>query len=155
VSIISGGGSGHEPSFAGFVGQGLLTASVAGTIFASPSAEQIRQAILTRVPGKEGKGTLVVVMNYTGDVLNFGMGVEKAKAAGLEVEMVVVGDDVGVGREKGGKVGRRGMLHDILSCFSFGAIERNADIGSESQQASQEPASFSKSPARSPHPAPA
>ena len=96
VSIISGGGSGHEPSFGGFVGEGLLSAGVAGTIFASPSAEQIRKAIMSRVDGE--KGILVTVMNYTGDVLNFGMGVEKAKAAGLNVKMLVVGDDVGVPR---------------------------------------------------------
>jgi dihydroxyacetone kinase len=63
VSIISGGGSGHEPSFAGFVGHGLLAASVAGTIFASPGAEQIRKAVMARVPRK--KGVCVVVMNYT------------------------------------------------------------------------------------------
>lgn len=107
VSIISGGGSGHEPSFGAFVGDGLLSAAVAGTIFASPSAEQIRRAIMSRVDGE--KGILVTVMNYTGDVLNFGMGVEKAKAAGLKVEMLVVADDVGVGRKAAGKVGRRGI----------------------------------------------
>ncbi|KAF9776858.1 hypothetical protein IL306_004887 [Fusarium sp. DS 682] len=112
VSIISGGGSGHEPSFAGMVGRGMLSAAVAGTIFASPSAEQIRTAITSRVD--TSKGVLVTVMNYTGDVLNFGMAVEKAKAAGLEVKMVVVGDDVGVGRAKAGKVGRRGIAGTVL-----------------------------------------
>ncbi|RYC64580.1 hypothetical protein CHU98_g1614 [Xylaria longipes] len=112
VSIISGGGSGHEPSFGAFVGTGLLSAAVAGSIFASPSAEQVRKAIMSRVD--TDKGVLVTVMNYTGDVLNFGMAVEKAKAAGLEVEMLVVGDDVGVGREKGGKVGRRGIAGTVL-----------------------------------------
>ncbi|KAF2838361.1 dihydroxyacetone kinase [Patellaria atrata CBS 101060] len=112
VSLLSGGGSGHEPSFSSFVGQGLLTAAVAGTIFASPSAAQVRHALLHRVPRE--KGVLVVVMNYTGDVLNFGMGVEKARALGLQVEMVVVGDDVGVGRGQGGKVGRRGIAGTCL-----------------------------------------
>jgi dihydroxyacetone kinase len=111
VSIISGGGSGHEPSFGAFVGEGLLAAAVAGTIFASPSAEQIRKAIMSRVDAE--KGILVTVMNYTGDVLNFGMGVEKAKAAGRKVEMLVVGDDVGVGRLKAGKVGRRGIAGTV------------------------------------------
>ncbi|KAF4984333.1 hypothetical protein FZEAL_444 [Fusarium zealandicum] len=120
VSIISGGGSGHEPSFAGMVGKGLLSAAVAGTIFASPSAEQIRTAITSRVD--TSKGVLVTVMNYTGDVLNFGMGVEKAKAAGLEVEMVVVGDDVGVGRTKAGKVGRRGIAGTVLVHKISGAL---------------------------------
>jgi dihydroxyacetone kinase len=120
VSIISGGGSGHEPSFAAFVGPGLLSAAVAGTIFASPGAEQVRHAILERV--ETSKGVLVIVMNYTGDVLNFGMGVEKAKAAGMEVEMVVMGDDAGVGREQGGKVGRRGIAGTVLVHKISGAL---------------------------------
>ncbi|CAK1362423.1 Dihydroxyacetone kinase 1 [Cercospora beticola] len=120
VSIISGGGSGHEPSFAAFVGPGLLSGAVAGTIFASPSAEQVRRCISQRV--ETSKGVLVVVMNYTGDVLNFGMAVEKAKAAGLEVEMVVMGDDVAVGRSKGGKVGRRGIAGTVLIHKIAGAL---------------------------------
>jgi dihydroxyacetone kinase len=120
VSIVSGGGSGHEPSFAAFVGRGLLSAAVAGTIFASPSAVQIRTAVVDRVDGS--KGVLAVVMNYTGDVLNFGIAVEKAKASGLQVEMVVVGDDVGVGRKKGGKVGRRGIAGTVLVHKIAGAV---------------------------------
>ena len=124
VSIISGGGSGHEPAFAGFVGRGLLTASVAGTIFASPSAEQVRRAILTRVPTE--KGVLVITMNYTGDVLNFGMAAEKARAAGIQTEFFAIADDVGVGREKGGKVGRRGIGGGILVLKMCGAL---AELG--------------------------
>ncbi|KAI0598200.1 Dak1 domain-containing protein [Biscogniauxia sp. FL1348] len=120
VSIISGGGSGHEPSFGAFVGSGLLSAAVAGTIFASPSAEQIRKAIMSRVDAD--KGILVTVMNYTGDVLNFGMAVEKAKAAGLNVEMLIVADDVGVGKAKGGKVGRRGIAGTVLVHKIAGAL---------------------------------
>jgi len=120
VSIISGGGSGHEPSFGAFVGDGALAAAVAGTIFASPSAEQIRKAVMSRVDTE--KGILVTVMNYTGDVLNFGMAVEKAKAAGLNVEILVVGDDVGVGREKAGKVGRRGIAGTVLVHKISGAL---------------------------------
>lgn len=120
VSIVSGGGAGHEPSFAGLVGDGMLSAAVSGTIFASPSAEQIRAALTSRVD--TSKGILVTVMNYTGDVLNFGMGVEKAKAAGLDVEMVVVGDDVGVGHNKAGKVGRRGIAGTVLVDKIAGAL---------------------------------
>lgn len=120
VSIISGGGSGHEPSFAAFVGTGLLSGAVAGTIFASPSAEQIRRCILERVETE--RGVLVVVMNYTGDVLNFGMAVEKAKAAGIQAEMVVVADDAGVGRTQGGKVGRRGIAGTCLVQKIAGAL---------------------------------
>ncbi|KAK5656291.1 hypothetical protein OQA88_4671 [Cercophora sp. LCS_1] len=127
VSLISGGGSGHEPSFAGMVGRGLLSAAVAGTIFASPSAEQVRAAIMARVDNNTpdagaGEGVLVTVMNYTGDVLNFGMGVEKARAAGVNVDMVVVGDDVGVGRKKAGKVGRRGIAGTVLVHKISGAL---------------------------------
>lgn len=120
VSVVSGGGSGHEPSFAAFVGDGLLSGAVAGTIFASPSAEQIRRCILDRVDST--KGVLVIVMNYTGDVLNFGMAVEKAKANGLHVDMVIVGDDAGVGRSQGGKVGRRGIAGTVLVHKIAGAL---------------------------------
>ncbi|KAK4155467.1 Dak1 domain-containing protein [Chaetomidium leptoderma] len=134
--LISGGGSGHEPSFGAMVGPGLLSAAVAGSIFASPSAEQVRAAIMARVDhhhhhprddgdgqGGGGKGgVLVTVMNYTGDVLNFGVGVEKARAAGVRVEMVVVGDDVGVGRAKAGKVGRRGVAGTVLVHKIAGAL---------------------------------
>jgi dihydroxyacetone kinase len=112
VSLVSGGGSGHEPSFGGLVGPGLLTAAVAGTIFASPSAEQIRTCILHRVDNREG--VLVIIMNYTGDGLQFGMAVEKAKANGIDTEMIIVGDDVGVGRARSGRVGRRGIAGTVL-----------------------------------------
>ena len=128
VSVISGGGAGHEPSFSAFVGAGLLSGAVSGTIFASPSAEQVRRAILKRVDST--KGVLVVVMNYTGDVLNFGMAVEKAKAAGLAVKMLVVGDDAGVTRSKGGKVGRRGIAGTVLVQKISGAL---AATGAELQ----------------------
>ena len=121
VSVVSGGGSGHEPGFAGFVGEGVLTACVAGTIFASPAAEQVRTCLQHRLP-PESEGILVIATNYTGDVLNFGMGVEKARALGKKVEMVVVGDDVGVGRAKSGKVGRRGLSGTALVVKICGAL---------------------------------
>ncbi|KAL8813395.1 MAG: hypothetical protein Q9223_000192 [Gallowayella weberi] len=121
VSVICGGGSGHEPGFSAFVGQGALTACVCGTIFASPSAQQVRACLSHRLPA-ETQGVVVVVTNYTGDVLNFGMGIEKARAKGKKVEMVVVGDDVGVGRAKGGKVGRRGLSGTALVVKLCGAL---------------------------------
>ena len=124
VSIVSGGGSGHEPGMAGFVGRGLLTASVAGTIFASPSAEQVRRALLTHVPTE--KGVLVLIMNYTGDVLNFGIAAEKLKASGVATEFFAIGDDVSVGRAKAGKVGRRGIAGSILVLKICGAL---AELG--------------------------
>ncbi|KAL9603031.1 MAG: hypothetical protein Q9219_001395 [cf. Caloplaca sp. 3 TL-2023] len=121
VSVVCGGGSGHEPGFAAFVGQGALTACVAGTIFASPSAQQVRACLSQRLPA-ETQGIVVVVTNYTGDVLNFGMGIEKARAMGKKVEMVIVADDVGVGRAKGGKVGRRGLSGTALVVKICGAL---------------------------------
>ncbi|THW35802.1 dihydroxyacetone kinase [Aureobasidium pullulans] len=120
VSVVSGGGAGHEPSFAAFVGPGILSGAISGTIFASPSAEQIRRCLLGRVDS--AKGILVIVMNYTGDVLNFGMGVEKARATGVDIEMLVVGDDAGVPRSKGGKVGRRGIAGTVLVQKIAGAL---------------------------------
>ncbi|KAJ5690140.1 Dihydroxyacetone kinase [Penicillium macrosclerotiorum] len=120
VSIVTGGGSGHEPAFAGYVGHGLCDASVAGTIFASPSAEQIRRAAIDRVP--TDNGVLIIPMNYTGDVLNFGMATEKSRAAGIRTEFFAINDDVGVGREKGGKVGRRGIGGGVLILKMVGAL---------------------------------
>ena len=91
VAIISGGGSGHEPAHAGFVGKGMLTAAVCGEVFASPSVEAILAGILA-VTGK--KGCLLIVKNYTGDRLNFGLAAEKARARGLNIKMVIVDDDI-------------------------------------------------------------
>ena len=91
VAIISGGGSGHEPAHAGFVGKGMLTAAVCGEVFASPSVEAILAGILA-VTGK--KGCLLIVKNYTGDRLNFGLAAEKARACGLNIKMVIVDDDI-------------------------------------------------------------
>ena len=91
VAIISGGGSGHEPAHAGFVGAGLLTAAVCGEVFASPSVDAVLAGIMA-VSG--AKGCLLVVKNYTGDRLNFGLAAERARALGVAVEMVVVADDI-------------------------------------------------------------
>ncbi len=91
VALVSGGGSGHEPSHAGFVGQGMLTAAVCGEVFASPSVDAVLAGILA-VTGKPG--CLLIVKNYTGDRLNFGLAAERARAQGLKVSMVIVDDDV-------------------------------------------------------------
>lgn len=91
VALVSGGGSGHEPAHAGFVGKGLLTAAVCGDVFASPSVDAVLAGILA-VTGKAG--CLLIVKNYTGDRLNFGLAAERARAFGLEVNMVVVDDDI-------------------------------------------------------------
>ncbi|MDI7861750.1 dihydroxyacetone kinase subunit DhaK [Rhizobiaceae bacterium n13] len=91
VAVVSGGGAGHEPSHAGFVGKGMLTAAVSGEIFASPSVD----AVLTAIRAVTGpKGCLLIVKNYTGDRLNFGLAAEKARTEGFDVEMVIVADDI-------------------------------------------------------------
>ena len=91
VALVSGGGSGHEPAHAGFVGAGMLTAAVCGDIFASPSVDAVLAAILA-VTGPAG--CLLIVKNYTGDRLNFGLAAERAQAFGRKVSMVVVDDDI-------------------------------------------------------------
>ena len=91
VALVSGGGSGHEPAHAGFVGRGLLSAAVCGDVFASPSVDAVLAGILA-VTGKAG--CLLIVKNYTGDRLNFGLAAERARAFGLNVAMVIVDDDV-------------------------------------------------------------
>lgn len=91
VALIAGGGSGHEPAHAGFVGQGMLTAAVCGEIFASPSVDAVFAAIMA-VTGKPG--CLLIFKNYTGDRLNFGLAAERARAHGKQVEVVIVRDDI-------------------------------------------------------------
>ncbi|KAK4033253.1 dihydroxyacetone kinase [Parachaetomium inaequale] len=104
VIVVSGGGSGHEPAHAGFVGEGMLDVAVAGNIFASPSAPQILAGIQAL---DAPLGTLLITKNYTGDKLNFGLAAEQAKASGRVVRIVVVEDDVSIrGNEL---VGRRGL----------------------------------------------
>ena len=91
VAILSGGGSGHEPAHAGYVGRGMLTAAVAGDVFTSPSTDAVLAAIRA-VSGPAG--ALLIVKNYTGDRLNFGLAAELARAEGIPVEVVLVADDV-------------------------------------------------------------
>jgi dihydroxyacetone kinase len=110
VAIISGGGSGHEPAHAGYVGAGMLTAAVAGEIFTSPSSDSVFAAIKA-VAGR--RGALLVVKNYTGDRLNFGVAAEMARADGIPVETVIVNDDVALkGTEQA--TGARGLAGTIL-----------------------------------------
>lgn len=110
VAIISGGGSGHEPAHAGYVGGGMLSAAVAGEIFTSPSSDSIFAAIKA-VSGRPG--ALLVVKNYTGDRLNFGVSAEMARAEGILVETVIVDDDVALkGTEQ--STGARGLAGTVL-----------------------------------------
>lgn len=110
VALISGGGAGHEPAHAGYIGQGMLTAAVSGAVFASPSVDQVLAAIrLCATP----RGVLLIVKNYTGDRLNFGLAAEIAKGEGIDVEMVVVGDDVAL-EQDANHAGRRGLAGTIF-----------------------------------------
>ncbi|EFJ15518.1 hypothetical protein SELMODRAFT_271610 [Selaginella moellendorffii] len=122
VALLSGGGSGHEPAHAGYVGPGMLTAAVCGDVFASPSVN----AILAGIRSVTGpKGCLLIVKNYTGDRLNFGLAAEQAKAEGFKVEMVIVGDDCAIQTPRG-VAGRRGLAGTIFVHKVAGAA---ADAG--------------------------
>ncbi|RAR11671.1 dihydroxyacetone kinase [Stemphylium lycopersici] len=111
VTIVSGGGSGHEPAWSGFVGDGMLSAAVCGDIFASPSTKQI-MAGMRNVPSTEG--IILCITNYTGDMLHFGLAREKGQALGYKVDVVCMAEDAALGREKSGKVGRRGLAGNLL-----------------------------------------
>ncbi|KAI0924738.1 hypothetical protein AcW2_005531 [Taiwanofungus camphoratus] len=130
VALICGGGSGHEPAHAGYVGDGMLSAAVCGSIFASPNASQVRHGI--DLVDNE-KGTVIVVKNYTGDILNFGLAKEQYAAShpakADRLRFVVVGDDVAVGRTQGKIVGRRGLAGTVLVYKIAGALaRRGADL---------------------------
>lgn len=112
VTLVSGGGSGHEPAHGGFVGKGMLTAAVAGSVFTSPPTKSILAAI--KAVGKDNKGgTLLIVKNYTGDRLNFGFAAEQAKSLGLKVETIIVGEDCALS-SKDKSAGRRGLCGTVL-----------------------------------------
>lgn len=124
VALISGGGSGHEPGWAGYVGDGLLAGAACGDIFASPSMKQVLAAI-RGVPGAATStaGTLLMITNYTGDRLHFGLAAERAKALGLSggrVEVLPATDDVSIPRSRV-RVGRRGMPGHVLTLKCTGA----------------------------------
>lgn len=113
VSIISGGGSGHEPGWSGYVGTGALAGAACGDIFASPSTKQVLAA-MKAAPSDQGH--ILMITNYTGDKLHFGLASERAKAQGLSknVAMIHLTDDVSIGRSKCSAVGRRGMPGHII-----------------------------------------
>eukprot|EP00118_Oscarella_pearsei_P017865 m.179784 g.179784 ORF g.179784 m.179784 type:complete len:208 (+) comp39230_c1_seq10:973-1596(+) len=112
--LLSGGGAGHEPAQAGYVGKGMLAASVSGSVFASPPPAAILAAIRQLGHGNEA-GVLLIVTNYTGDRLNFGLAAERAKAEGIRVEMITVGEDCALPvTEKTKAAGRRGLCGTVL-----------------------------------------
>jgi len=111
VALISGGGSGHEPMHGGFVGAGMLDAACPGAVFTSPTPDQV-QAAVERTDG--GAGALLIVKNYTGDVMNFEMAADLAGGGGIEVEAVVIDDDVAV-KDSLYTAGRRGVGTTVLA----------------------------------------
>ncbi len=110
VAVLSGGGAGHEPAHAGFVGGGMLTGAVSGEVFTSPSVDDVLVGIRAV---DSGAGVLLVVKNYTGDRLNFGLAAELARADGIDVRMVVVADDVALAGSTG-HAGDRGIAGTVL-----------------------------------------
>ncbi|MEU7782922.1 dihydroxyacetone kinase subunit DhaK [Amycolatopsis sp. NPDC049159] len=123
VAVISGGGSGHEPLHGGFVGQGMLAAAVPGAVFTSPTPDAV-QAAVTATTGDAG--ALLIVKNYTGDVLNFETAAELAAAEGLEVRSVVIDDDVAV-KDSTYTAGRRGVGGTVLLEKITGAAAERGD----------------------------
>lgn len=110
VALVSGGGSGHEPAHGGYVGCGMLTAAVAGAVFTSPTPDQVYEAV--KAVGTD-KGVLLVIKNYSGDIMNFEMAKDMAEADGIKVDSVIVNDDVAV-ENSTYTTGRRGIAGTIF-----------------------------------------
>lgn len=125
VALISGGGSGHEPAHGGYVGEGMLDAAVAGAVFTSPTPDQVYEGIKAVATDK---GVLMVIKNYTGDVMNFEMAREMAEMEGITVDQVIVNDDVAVDGSLY-TVGRRGVAGTVFVHKIAGAMaETGADL---------------------------
>ena len=120
VGLISGGGSGHEPAHAGFVGDGMLSAAIAGAVFTSPTPDQILEAIKE---ADQGAGVFMVVKNYSGDIMNFEMAQELAEMEGIEVASIVVDDDIAVENSLYTQ-GRRGVAGTIFVHKILGHVAR-------------------------------
>ena len=133
VGVISGGGSGHEPMHGGYVGMGMLDAACPGAVFTSPTPDQMLEATKA-VDG--GAGVLHIVKNYTGDVMNFEMAADLAKAEGIDVEAVVVNDDVAV-KDSLYTAGRRGVGLTVL-------IEKIVGAAAEEGRSLQEVAELAR-----------
>lgn len=132
VALISGGGSGHEPLHAGYIGRGMLTAACPGEVFTSPVPDQMLAAI-RHTHG--GQGALLIVKNYTGDVMNFELAAELAAAEGIEVASVVIGDDVAV-QDSTWTAGRRGVGGTVLlEKIAGAAAEAGAELAEVKQVA--------------------
>ena len=134
VALVSGGGSGHEPTHGGYVGPGMLDAACAGAVFTSPTPDQMLEASKA-VDG--GAGVFYVVKNYTGDVLNFEMAAELAEAEGIQTDYVIVNDDVSV-EDSTYTTGRRGIAGTILLHKIVGAAaDDGRDLSGVGEMASR------------------
>ncbi|TPX33092.1 hypothetical protein SmJEL517_g03941 [Synchytrium microbalum] len=123
VAVLSGGGSGHEPSHIGFVGNGMLDAAVCGSVFSSPTSMQVTEAVKAV---STGRGILMIVKNYTGDRLQFGVAAENLKRLSKEaVEMVIVADDCSIPRSRVGGAGRRGLAGTVFVHKIAGSAARS------------------------------
>ncbi|KAL0112622.1 hypothetical protein PUN28_012122 [Cardiocondyla obscurior] len=145
VALVCGGGSGHEPFAAGFVGTGMLTASVAGSIFAAPPSSHITYA-LRRVAENNDAGVLVLIPNYTGDRLNFGIAIEKARQADVAVEDVIIGDDCSIPDCEGSIAGKRGLVGLLFVIKIAGALAEKGlplhDVAETARRVSQSIATY-------------
>ncbi|XP_006622563.2 uncharacterized protein LOC102670723 [Apis dorsata] len=121
VSLICGGGSGHEPFASGYVGNGMLAAAVAGSIYSSPPSEHVSYAI-NRVSEYNKTGVLVIAPNYTGDLLNFGIAIEKARQKGIKVENINVNEDCSIPEKDQSRAGKRGLTGIVFVIKIAGAL---------------------------------
>ena len=133
VALISGGGSGHEPAHAGYVGEGMLDAAVAGAVYTSPASDAILEGIKAIATDA---GVLMVIKNYTGDVMNFEMAAEMAEMEGIQVKQVVVNDDVAV-KDSLYTVGRRGVAGTVFVHKIAGALAETGASLDEVQAVAQ------------------
>lgn len=124
VGLVSGGGSGHEPAHAGFVGDGMLSAAVLGDVFTSPTPDQIEIAIKE---ADQGQGVLLIVKNYTGDILNFEMAKDLAEMSDIPTEIVVVDDDIAV-EDSTYTAGKRGVAGTILVHKILGNADKTVPV---------------------------
>ena len=121
VGLISGGGSGHEPAHAGYVGDGMLDCAICGEIFTSPTPDQVLEAIKL---ADSGQGVFLVIKNYTGDVMNFEMAKDMAEMEGIKVDYIIVNDDVAV-EDSTYTTGRRGIAGTVFVHKVLGAMARS------------------------------
>jgi dihydroxyacetone kinase-like protein len=129
VALLSGGGSGHEPSQGGFVGRGMLDAAVSGEVFTSPTPDEVLAGLQVLSKSAGDAGVLMIVTNYAGDLMNFDMAAEMAQAEGLRVEQVIVNDDVAV-ENSTYTTGRRGIAGTVfVHKIAGAAAERGANLG--------------------------